>query len=69
MLQVTATDVDVNDTLTYTLATGSQDFTIDGNGQIRARNTFDREVWKKAYIAARVLHLRYAGYLQLPVCG
>ena len=49
MLQVTAMDVDVNDTLSYKLHTGTDDFTIDGNGTITAKIIFDREVYRRQY--------------------
>ena len=45
VLTVSATDIDVNDTLVYALVTGKADFNIDGSsGIITAKREFDREV-------------------------
>ena len=37
----------MNDTLSYKLHTGTEDFTIDGNGTITANIIFDREVYRR----------------------
>ena len=60
MLRVTATDVNVNDTLSYKLITGSTDFTVDGNGDITAKNKFDREVWEADLLLYTVSTVKYA---------
>jgi hypothetical protein len=54
VFRVNATDVDVNDTLSYKLVTGSTDFAIDGNGKITAKKSFDRETTSSYLVTAEV---------------
>lgn len=70
MLQVPATDVNVNDTLTYTIVTGTTAFAIDSTGKITATKKLDREVGMGGTLICYKFQCRrlcYAGYFQLSV--